>query len=104
MYKQIIRAQDWVFIAYDSDRQTLSLFCLAAWALTEEGHTIGLISVSDSQRFDTSVECARLVTVPPIKGYYKCMAELSDIEHKAFKQGGFLKDVSKEYWKKGVTA
>lgn len=104
MYKQIIPAQDWFFLTYDPDQRTLSIFCLAAWGLTEEGIVIGLVSVSNSQRHDTDNKCARLVTVPPITGYYKCKDELTELESRVIKQGGYLKGVSEEQWKEGVSA
>ena len=96
MYKQIIPATDWFYIEYHKEMDTLGMYHLAAWGLTEtEGHVIGLISVTGSQRFDKENKMARLVSVPPNEiGYYKHRDELSFLEKEALKNNGYLKNIS----------
>lgn len=96
MYKQIIPATDWFYIEQHKEMDTLTIYHLAAWGLTEtEGHVIGLISVAGSQRFDKENKMARLVSVPPNQiGSYKHRDELSLIEKKALQNNGYLKNIS----------
>ncbi|STX52474.1 Uncharacterised protein [Legionella busanensis] len=103
MYKQIIPATDWYYVEYQDKQDSLVVFPLAAWALTEEdNYIIGLISISHSQQDDKENKMPRLVSVPPTGGgLYKHKDELNEAELKAFashkngqkKKIGFLNNI-----------
>lgn len=91
-YKQIIPASDWFYVDHSENDSEIVIYHIAAWALTEKGIVIGLISVNGSQSFDEENKMARLVTVPPTdSGAYKHKNELSDLENNALKNDGHLK-------------
>lgn len=96
MYKQIIPATGWLYVEHHKEQDAIAIYYLAAWALKEEdGHVIGLISVTGSQQFDDTNKMARLVTVPPNNvGCYKHINELSPLEKRALDNDGFLKNIS----------
>lgn len=73
-YVQISPATDWYF-RHDNtphDERPCTVYQIAAWALTEEGKIVGLVSVRDP---DT--QRAKLVTPPPLPGDYLHREQLS---------------------------
>jgi hypothetical protein len=68
-YISIIPAIDWFFVHKNSGvRPKYFVNHLAAWALTDEGESVGLLPASDPVlKGQTS---AKLVEPPPIKGEY----------------------------------
>ncbi|MGG2041277.1 hypothetical protein [Burkholderia gladioli] len=65
MYKTIIPATDWFFV-HEGHDQKPNVCPLAAWGLTDEGATIGLLATSER----TSGGNLTLTAVPPIEGRY----------------------------------
>ncbi len=65
MYKTIIPATDWFFVHEGHDKKP-NVCPLAAWGLTDEGATIGLLATSER----TSSGNLTLTAVPPIEGRY----------------------------------
>lgn len=91
MYKQIMPATDWFYVDFVKAENTITLYPLAAWALTDDIKVIGLISVPGTQQV-TEDPIARLVSVPPsTSGHYKHREELSQNEITALKNNGYLK-------------
>jgi hypothetical protein len=81
-YKQISPATDWVYVQLPTDQNNnVVVYPVAVWALNEENCVIGLISVAGGGNNDTTmgrVPC--LVSPPPLKGIYKHMIELNEVE------------------------
>jgi len=91
MYKQIIPAAEWFYVEHSKIQDNIVVYYIAAWALTDAGHIIGLISVHGSHTHDKGNNMARLVTVPPTgSGQYKHRVELSENECKALENNGYL--------------
>lgn len=83
MYKQIISATDWYF-RHDAPPGGGSLpvvYQIAAWALTDDGNVIGLVTVRDPE-----TGRPKLVSPPPIPGDYLHREQLTEQEIAATKQ------------------
>lgn len=73
MYKQIIPAEGWHFVANDLSNGKPIVFPIAAWGLQEEGSVIGLVgNVSGGGHMEpNSNRILKLIAAPPIQGMYK---------------------------------
>lgn len=76
---QIIPASDWFFIHARVDSNKPVVHSIAAWALKEDGATVGLIGGVLTGP-DTVSPVSRLVGVPPVKGTYKHFRDLTQAE------------------------
>lgn len=102
MYKQIIPANDWFFVAKEAKLNNGQpvIYRIAAWALPEGGEAVigligGIESGGSSLTNSSYNELARLVTVPPIVGVYKHFSELNQVEHAALSK---VKNGSPDQW------
>ncbi|MGO2241119.1 MAG: hypothetical protein ACTH5D_05110 [Halomonas sp.] len=73
-YAQISPATNWYFRHENSphDERPCTVYQVAAWALTEEGEVVGLVTVRDPE-----TKRAKLVTPPPLPGDYLHQDQLS---------------------------
>jgi len=69
-YTSMIPANDWFFVHENGagGRTRFTVHHLAAWAMTAEGRTVGLLPVSDPKVENGT--SAKLVEPPPIPGQY----------------------------------
>lgn len=78
--RNLVPATDWFFII-DADPPTTNeetVWRIALWAENEDGSVYGLISVKRGGRDDISNQAvASLVSVPPLKGVYKHLNDLT---------------------------
>lgn len=79
---QIIPANDWFFIHDSVDSKRPVVHIIAAWALKEDGATVGLIGGVQTGPGTVS-PVSRLVGVPPVLGTYKHLRDLSQAEREA---------------------
>jgi hypothetical protein len=88
MYKQIMPADGWHFVAKHDTGERLIVFPLAGWALVDDGAAvIGLIGDvpggGPKRESSSHKSMARLVSVPPIEGMYKHLSTMSQGELEA---------------------
>jgi hypothetical protein len=85
MYKQIMPADGWHFVAKDDTSERLIVYPLAGWALVDDGSAvIGLVGDvlggGPKRESSSHKSMARLVSVPPIEGTYKHMSAMTQAE------------------------
>ena len=85
VYKTIMPATDWFFV-HEGHSQPV-VWHLAAWALTENGQTIGLIAAGSDEQVNRG-EVPHLEPVPKVKGRYMHREQLTkDERYQAEKRG-----------------
>jgi hypothetical protein len=83
-YISIIPATDWFFVQKnDGGGAEFIIHHLAAWALTEDGESVGLLPVSDPKIQGKTT--AKLIEPPPINGEYIHKEQLTNAMLKCLK-------------------
>ncbi len=76
-FKQISTATNWYFRHENSkhDVRACTVYQIAAWALTEKGEVVGLVTIRDPE-----TQRAKLVPPPPLAGDYLHRDQLTNEE------------------------
>ncbi|WP_301255418.1 hypothetical protein [Eleftheria terrae] len=82
-FSSLSPCSDW-FYAAKGTRDECIVFRIAAWALTEEGEAVGLVSASSAT---TSANVSCLVAPPPIGGRYLHVSQLDEEQRNAARLG-----------------
>lgn len=92
-YKSVVAALDWVFVVLPvPPGNELIVWRIAAWALSEQGDVVGLVSVRGGGQGDEVMgKTCRLVAPPPLRGIYKHISELDQDEKTALLSGKPIK-------------
>ena len=78
--KQIVACENWFFVPLESINQQRKITAtienlpgalrIAAWGLTEEGHTVGMVAVTGGGDDKAMPGTCRLVQIPALQGRY----------------------------------
>lgn len=96
---QIMPADNWFFVHQnvpgDSSPHGVTVYRLAAFALQDDGDTIGLVSPGPvlprrPKGLGSTLQSAALASVPPVRGSYKYYHELTKDELAALGESGVM--------------